>query len=250
MRGLKRKLASRRGASITFALLIFLVCAVVSSVVIVAGTAAAGRMSQIAQMDQRYYAVNSAAELVRDVLESQTVTVTTGSEETVTRHSDGSADTPVSSNAITPVIAVNGDEVSLNLPLIADAAIYLTAERTGLSAPTFPKTLTLTSAGVEGVDTSGLRVTANVQLASDGTLTIWLFNTDSTKGKYSLQLVMKVDSSDSTDTRVESDAPELSVDADGQIIAGEYDTKVKTTTTVTTTFHWKSAGISLLTTTG
>ena len=70
-----RKLKSKRGASITFALLLFLVCAVVSSVVIVAGTAAAGRMSQLAQMDQRYYAVTSAAELLRDLIDGKKVTV-------------------------------------------------------------------------------------------------------------------------------------------------------------------------------
>lgn len=64
MNGIRNKLGSDRGASITFALLLFLVCAVVSSVVIVAATTSAGRMSQLAQMDQRYYAVNSAAELL------------------------------------------------------------------------------------------------------------------------------------------------------------------------------------------
>ena len=61
---LKQKLKSQTGASITFALLLFLVCAVVGSAVLVAGTAAAGRMSKIAEMDQRYYAVNSAASLL------------------------------------------------------------------------------------------------------------------------------------------------------------------------------------------
>ena len=60
------KLRSRTGASITFALLLFLVCAVLSSVIIVAASAAAGRMSGIAEADQRYYAVTSAAELLRD----------------------------------------------------------------------------------------------------------------------------------------------------------------------------------------
>ena len=68
MNGIGQKLRSDRGASITFALLLFLVCAVVSSVVIVAGTAAAGRMSELAEMDQRYYAVTSAAGLLRDEL--------------------------------------------------------------------------------------------------------------------------------------------------------------------------------------
>lgn len=63
-----QKLRSQRGASITYALLIFLVCAVVSSIVIVAGTTAAGRMSNLAESDQRYYAVTSAAGLLQSAL--------------------------------------------------------------------------------------------------------------------------------------------------------------------------------------
>ena len=63
------KLRSRDGASITFALLLFLVCAVLCSVIITAATAAAGRMSRIAQSDQRYFAVASAAELIKDAIE-------------------------------------------------------------------------------------------------------------------------------------------------------------------------------------
>ena len=69
MNRIRKKLASDRGASITFALLLFLVCAVVSSIVIVAATTASGRMSKLADMDQRYFAVNSAAQLLVDTLE-------------------------------------------------------------------------------------------------------------------------------------------------------------------------------------
>ena len=68
---LKQKLKSQTGASITFALLLFLVCAVVGSAVLVAGTAAAGRMSKVAEMDQRYYAVNSAARLLADTIQEK-----------------------------------------------------------------------------------------------------------------------------------------------------------------------------------
>ncbi len=71
MHKLKQKLKSQTGASITFALLLFLVCAVVGSAVLVAGTAAAGRMSKIAEMDQRYYAVNSAARLLADTIQEK-----------------------------------------------------------------------------------------------------------------------------------------------------------------------------------
>ena len=71
----KQKAGSEKGASLTFALLLFLVCAVVSSVVIVAGTAASGRMSQLREMDQRYYAVTSAARVLVDEIDGQSVTV-------------------------------------------------------------------------------------------------------------------------------------------------------------------------------
>lgn len=75
MRAIQKKIRSRRGASITFALLLFLVCAVLSSVVIVAATTASGRISRLAETDQRYYAVTSAAELLRDVMREKTVSL-------------------------------------------------------------------------------------------------------------------------------------------------------------------------------
>ena len=76
LRKLKQKLKSQTGASITFALLLFLVCAVVGSVVLTAGTAPAGRMSELARMDQRYYSVTSAAQLLQDIISDQTIEVT------------------------------------------------------------------------------------------------------------------------------------------------------------------------------
>ncbi len=76
LRPIKKKLQSERGASITFALLLFLVCAVVGSAVLTAGSAAAGRMSKIAENDQRYYSVNSAARLLIDLVEADEVRVT------------------------------------------------------------------------------------------------------------------------------------------------------------------------------
>ncbi len=76
------KLRSRRGASISFALLLFLVCAVVGSVVLVAGTAAAGRISQAAEADQRYYSVTSAAELLKGQIEGDMNRVVITQEDT------------------------------------------------------------------------------------------------------------------------------------------------------------------------
>ena len=71
MERIKNKIKSNNGASITFALLIFLVCAVISGIVIVAATTSAGRMSKTTEMDQRYYAVTSAAELLKEYIDPE-----------------------------------------------------------------------------------------------------------------------------------------------------------------------------------
>ena len=68
MNSLRKKLRGNRGASITFALLLFLVCTMVSSVVIVAASTAGGRLSGVRESDQRYYAVTAAADVLRETL--------------------------------------------------------------------------------------------------------------------------------------------------------------------------------------
>lgn len=74
-RRILKKLKSNEGASITFALLAFLVCAVISAVLLASASAATGRLSNLAESDQRYYAVTSAAQLFCDALEGQEFTV-------------------------------------------------------------------------------------------------------------------------------------------------------------------------------
>lgn len=78
------KLRSQRGASITIALLLFLVCTVIGSVVLAAGTASSGRVSDLARMDRRYYAVASAAQLLaRELSGKEVVYEKTGSVTTI-----------------------------------------------------------------------------------------------------------------------------------------------------------------------
>ena len=59
-----QKLKSKSGASLSIAMLVFLVCAVLGVVCVAAATASAGRLSKLAENDRRYYAVASAAELL------------------------------------------------------------------------------------------------------------------------------------------------------------------------------------------
>ena len=110
---IKDKLRSQTGASITFALLLFLVCAVLSSVIIVAATAASGRMSKIAETDQRYYAVTSAAELLKNLFKEphDTVSVVEVIETPYTiTYRDGVADLPVTGTPVTTKVYVVADK--------------------------------------------------------------------------------------------------------------------------------------------
>lgn len=66
MKTLCRKLNSRTGASIVVALLFFLLCLTVGAVVLTAASANAGRVKRIEGEQQAYFAVRSAAELLRD----------------------------------------------------------------------------------------------------------------------------------------------------------------------------------------
>lgn len=127
---LKRKLNNQTGASITYALLIFLVCAVVGSSVLVAGTAASGRMSQMAEMDQRYYSVNSAARLLIDIMQRDKIVYEMpesdeSDNDTDDEQNEGEEDGTSSTKADSCTFYVNGEKVTstLSAPLALDIAM-------------------------------------------------------------------------------------------------------------------------------
>ena len=66
---LKHKLASERGASLSMALMLFLVCSVVASIALTASTASVGRLSRLEDAEKSYYHVTSAASVVWDILQ-------------------------------------------------------------------------------------------------------------------------------------------------------------------------------------
>lgn len=116
---LNRKLRSPRGASITYALLIFLVCTVVGSVVLAAGAAAAGRLSKVAEMDQRYYSVTSAADLLAKKLNGKTVTITRTREETsATKVSYKLVDVPDPSDSSIVLYTITEQNPTIPVPVI------------------------------------------------------------------------------------------------------------------------------------
>lgn len=78
----KHRLKSERGASLSMALLLMLVCVAISSIVLAAATTSAGRLAQAGEYDQRYYAVTSAARMFEKSLDG-------GSKYTLTQTIEG-----------------------------------------------------------------------------------------------------------------------------------------------------------------
>ena len=177
---LKRKITSERGASITFALLIFLVCSMVSIAVVIAGTTAAGRMSQRAETDQRYYAVTSAVELLCDDFKDKTVTVEYNREV---------KESPDAVSAVT----ITEDGFEAENPMVAkvskDLVLMIANETSGSSTPDGTFTLT---ASTDAPADSSLACAINEYVKPDGRVIFEVSNTvDPTAAKkqvYTLQV--------------------------------------------------------------
>ena len=151
MNMLRRKLTSQSGASITYALLLFLVCAVVGSVVLAAGTAAAGRMSKSVESDQRYYAVTSAARVLKDELNGNSNTIVIRDEN---------------NNEVYD--AMGGDSFTFDggaIPVILGITDYASAVAAGVKPrPEEPIVLTLTTNVSE--DSPAVTVSESIVVAS------------------------------------------------------------------------------------
>ena len=66
-----RKFRSNEGATLAMALMLFLVCAVIGMIILTAGTIAAGRLADKAEMDQRYYLATSTADLIENKINTK-----------------------------------------------------------------------------------------------------------------------------------------------------------------------------------
>ena len=185
---LKQKLKSQTGASITFALLLFLVCAVVGSVVLTAGTAAAGRLSELAKSDQRYYSVTSAARLLRTMVEGETATVVKTVKTTAS--SEGSSSEGATGSTNNTVYTINGKTINPSLPLtlesLSEDAAY---SYVILNGATKTRKITLSVEDYESLST-----TITETLANDGTLTFRILSQPDSNGyRYALSSVYTAD---------------------------------------------------------
>ncbi len=191
------KLRSRSGASITFALLLFLVCSVLCAVIFAAATSASGRMSSLPESDQRYFAVASAAELLKKMLNGKTASIVRveKTEITTTVNANGTLKEEQTDHSIKFYIVadkeageitdsdiengIDADNNPTTNSINKDAALRLYK---GLPLPTDRK-LSLTANG-SGAD-SVLAVSIEETIEEDGSVTLKLYNTNNSSGSAS-----------------------------------------------------------------
>ncbi len=117
MNAVQRKLHDRSGATLTVALLFFIMCAAAGSVILAAATTSTGRLSQLQASDQNYYAVVSAAKLIRDEIDGQTISVGQAETKIVTTTRTEKTETDASGAAITVVEETTKTEYSYSAPV-------------------------------------------------------------------------------------------------------------------------------------
>ncbi len=83
MHAVQKRLKDTAGATLSVALLFFIMCAAAGSVILAAATTTSGRLSELEATDQNYYAVVSAARLLRDEINGQTLGVKQTETKTV-----------------------------------------------------------------------------------------------------------------------------------------------------------------------
>ena len=236
MNRIKNKLRSETGASITFALLLFLVCAIISSVVIVAATASGGRLSQLAETDQRYYAVNSAAELLRNVLEEQEVVVTI---KTTTETKIDQDDEIVESGTPTPENVIEPDNTTSFVTKVAQ----IVAGVDGIALSNSDSLTLAVSSGISDEATKSALAASITPIAPmlDKTNRTLILDVSNTKagGVYTLRLTFKANITQDKNESTTFSAPLPTTDDAGKIVEGKYTRKKTEVKETVSTIRWK-----------
>ncbi len=253
-----KKLQSNKGASLMVALLLFLVCAAVGAVILAAAAATAGRMSERAKMDQRYYSVSSAAELLANQLCDKEVKIerirTTTAEAVLTFNgTDVTLGTPdihtdyktyVNRSINTQPFIGSMNDLSF---LSARAVILLYGSNlsTGLNTEdamqyTFSNEETGNGISLNhGSGYSDLTIgNINWKMESNGTLKLTISSGEENTDRYSIVLTLIPEINERAETLEEP--PVTALDPS----TGQFIQTTTTTTTKTSTIKWKVGGIT------
>ena len=218
-------------------------------------------MSNLPDIDQRYYAVSSAVELLKTTLNDKTVTVV--KEQTITITTQYNADDQPEGDPETTAGAVStsvydGEVVSdeaivdgSNGYLLTDLADKLTNDiltdndkkESTESQETFPilekhvlsasGSLGLSAGKISNEDALGiLSVNVYQQLDEDGTLTFYVSKDAGNNNAYTMRLIFAAEKTENQVSHIEHGAPAL-MDTDGNYTVTDVETK-----TVTIMYKW------------
>lgn len=269
-----KKLGSEKGASILFALLLFLVCAVIGAIVLTAATAAAGRAAKLAESDQRYHSVASAAELISHELSGQPVTIVREHKQVTTKTQryiyemvggnsvntpDGAPSTSTTDTYTTTVgsgAAITGSNQAIDTSTMSmlsaeavrllfkgnscnnDAAMNYVFGGSGTLGTSTLFTLEHTTSAT-GVSGGALKINGSIDIASDGSMTVTLTNAEgSDKFSVAITLLPAFENHEYTD---KNDSQSVATAADGK----SYTETVTTTNTIrkVSTVTWTVSSI-------
>ena len=258
MAGIQKKLRSERGASITFALLLFLVCAAVGSVILTAATAASGRFSSLAESDQRYYSVTSAARLLKEkygrgdnaavTVVKETVTTSTATYNYEDELKNQSIDDPITTKTINGTVADYDYKLKNFFEEAAsrwlENGTFVTSGQSIESEYTF----TVDDEDVEKAVKDAVEVSVHEYLYEDGTIELQLEGTagtgngggtggeGGTSDAFRMRMTFVPDIQQKTDTKTQEGTPQ-------DVGTSGYNVTTTTTVTETTLMTWKLTGI-------
>lgn len=143
MKTVRRKLHSNSGASLMVALLYFIVCAVVGSVIIAAASTSMGRMKNLRQSDKEREMLESATRLVVDGLTRNGELFSADDEVPVTSSDDAS----LKQTGVSKTVRVSGGTLTSE----AEYTYFTTGDRKFIWGP--DKTFSVNASAFEGVGT-------------------------------------------------------------------------------------------------
>ena len=220
-----KKFTSAEGMTILIALLFFMMCAVVGSIILTAATAASGRLSNLRDEEKGYFAASSAAEFLRDSIEGTTFQIS---------QTDGQK----------PVYSVNGYEVTVPqsdalLNLLLNAKADTPVEYTMNVTPNATGAASGSSAAPEPME-----ATIEMRHSDDYQITAAITTADG----YKLTLVLpsEVDVQVYTKEVTPTEVPPTGVPpATGEsVVSASGEPAVETITTTVTTVSWSGGRIT------
>lgn len=136
---LLKKLGNNEGASLMVALLFFVMCATIGSIILAAATVSSGRLKNLMESDQRYLAVTSAGDMVSEIISAKNADGTTDPNKIITLEAIYTGDGSLKSGTTVNVLLSDGTKKTLVSALNDSIVFGLLSNRLPMATATYSK---------------------------------------------------------------------------------------------------------------